>query len=79
MTWTRTHCQIWKTPKGWHSDPTYNVQVIVKKAEKCKCPRCWRFVAEEPEDLCERCEEVVQEGACGESLIADVVREVIDK
>jgi isoleucyl-tRNA synthetase len=35
------------------------VEVVVQKAEKCKCPRCWRFVAEEPEQLCRRCGDVV--------------------
>ncbi|KAF2275953.1 isoleucyl-tRNA synthetase, partial [Westerdykella ornata] len=34
-------------------------KVLLRKANGCKCPRCWRYVAEEPESLCGRCEEVV--------------------
>ncbi|EON62429.1 isoleucyl-tRNA synthetase [Coniosporium apollinis CBS 100218] len=35
--------------------------VVVTPAEGKKCPRCWRFVAPEPETLCGRCEGVVKE------------------
>ncbi len=29
------------------------------KSSKCKCPRCWKFLAKEEESLCPRCEEVL--------------------
>lgn len=35
--------------------------VVVAPAEGKKCPRCWRFVASEPEALCGRCERVMKE------------------
>jgi len=31
----------------------------VRKAQKAKCPRCWRYLSENEESLCSRCEEVV--------------------
>ncbi|PSN70421.1 isoleucyl-tRNA synthetase-like protein [Corynespora cassiicola Philippines] len=37
------------------------IVALVRRAEGCKCPRCWRFVAEVEESLCGRCEEVVKE------------------
>ncbi|KAF1990248.1 isoleucyl-tRNA synthetase [Aulographum hederae CBS 113979] len=37
-------------------------KVIVVEAEGGKCGRCWRFLAGEGEELCERCEGVVGEG-----------------
>ncbi|KAK8214293.1 putative isoleucyl-tRNA synthetase [Phyllosticta capitalensis] len=35
--------------------------VILAPPRDSKCPRCWRFVAPTPEDLCERCETATQE------------------
>ncbi|EKG15457.1 Aminoacyl-tRNA synthetase class Ia [Macrophomina phaseolina MS6] len=34
--------------------------VEVRPAAKSKCPRCWRYVAPSPEELCGRCEHVVE-------------------
>ena len=31
----------------------------VLKADKAKCPRCWKFRAKEEDCLCERCTEVM--------------------
>ena len=31
----------------------------ILKADKSKCPRCWKFRAKEEESLCERCDEVM--------------------
>jgi isoleucyl-tRNA synthetase len=31
----------------------------VVKANKHKCPRCWRFVSQSEDELCQRCSEVV--------------------
>ncbi|OJD36821.1 isoleucyl-trna synthetase [Diplodia corticola] len=31
----------------------------VRPARRCKCPRCWRYVAPSPDVLCGRCEDVV--------------------
>jgi len=36
---------------------------VIVPPKKSKCPRCWRFVAPEPETLCQRCESVVGESA----------------
>ncbi|KAF1841504.1 isoleucyl-tRNA synthetase-like protein [Cucurbitaria berberidis CBS 394.84] len=36
-------------------------RVLVHPPAKDKCPRCWRFVREEKEELCARCETVVGE------------------
>lgn len=27
---------------------------------QCKCPRCWRYVAPKEDELCQRCEDVVE-------------------
>ncbi|KAF2752186.1 isoleucyl-tRNA synthetase-like protein [Sporormia fimetaria CBS 119925] len=50
----------------WHEKETVKlgeneVTVLVSKPVGDKCPRCWRFVAPEPETLCTRCEDVVKE------------------
>ncbi|ORY10684.1 tRNA synthetases class I-domain-containing protein [Clohesyomyces aquaticus] len=37
------------------------VVVLVAKPSQHKCPRCWRYLAEEKESLCGRCEDVVKE------------------
>ncbi|KAI1267512.1 isoleucyl-tRNA synthetase [Xylariaceae sp. FL1019] len=37
------------------------VVIKVLKPNHEKCPRCWRFVAEEKDTLCGRCEDVVKE------------------
>ena len=34
---------------------TYELRV----ATKSKCPRCWRYLAENENELCDRCREVV--------------------
>jgi isoleucyl-tRNA synthetase len=31
----------------------------LRMASKHKCPRCWRYLSENEEELCERCKEVV--------------------
>lgn len=35
-------------------------KVVVSSAVEHKCPRCWRFVAPAEDELCARCEEIVQ-------------------
>jgi isoleucyl-tRNA synthetase len=35
-------------------------EFIVYKADEHKCPRCWKFRAQEEESLCQRCEDVVK-------------------
>jgi isoleucyl-tRNA synthetase len=35
--------------------------VELRLATKAKCPRCWRYLAENEDSLCERCEKVVNE------------------
>jgi len=35
--------------------------VLVVPPTQHKCPRCWRFIAPEPEALCQRCDEAVKE------------------
>lgn len=42
-------------------DGTSVGRVIVTKARAHKCPRCWRFVAEEEGQPCDRCEDALQE------------------
>lgn len=32
----------------------------ILKAQKCKCPRCWKYRAKSEEDLCHRCKESAQ-------------------
>lgn len=39
--------------------------VLVHPPAHEKCPRCWRFVSEQKEELCKRCENVVKEEAEG--------------
>lgn len=34
--------------------------VTVTQATGCKCPRCWRFIAEKTETLCGRCEAIIR-------------------
>jgi isoleucyl-tRNA synthetase len=31
----------------------------IRKSTKYKCPRCWRYLAESEDSLCQRCEEVI--------------------
>ncbi|KAF2738436.1 isoleucyl-tRNA synthetase [Polyplosphaeria fusca] len=52
----------------WYAEEPFSVltgakagQVLVHKPAHHKCPRCWRYVAEENESLCRRCEDVVTE------------------
>jgi isoleucyl-tRNA synthetase len=41
----------------------HGAKVVVHSPSGGKCPRCWRFVKEEKEDVCGRCEHVMkQEG-----------------
>jgi isoleucyl-tRNA synthetase len=35
------------------------MKFTVHKAQKAKCPRCWRFTSDSEEEACERCAEVV--------------------
>jgi isoleucyl-tRNA synthetase len=34
-------------------------QFTIHKATAHKCPRCWRFVSQSEETICERCAKVV--------------------
>lgn len=34
-------------------------KVVVLPPTQAKCPRCWRYVAPEEDELCQRCEDVV--------------------
>lgn len=38
----------------------YGTQFSVHKAQKEKCPRCWRYTSHSEEEACERCEQVVK-------------------
>ncbi|KAF2205907.1 isoleucyl-tRNA synthetase [Delitschia confertaspora ATCC 74209] len=42
----------------WYGE---RVDVVVVRAESHKCPRCWRFLAEQEGELCKRCEDVTKE------------------
>jgi isoleucyl-tRNA synthetase len=33
--------------------------VEIKKSPLYKCPRCWRYLAKDENDLCDRCKEVI--------------------
>jgi len=33
--------------------------VVIKKSPLHKCPRCWRYISEKEDELCDRCEEVI--------------------
>ena len=35
------------------------ISFAIKRATKHKCPRCWKFVSENEEQICARCSEVV--------------------
>jgi isoleucyl-tRNA synthetase len=35
------------------------ISFVIKRATKHKCPRCWKFVSENEEQICARCSEVV--------------------
>ena len=51
------------TPKDTEIIATFNVDDAhfeVYKAEKAKCPRCWKFQSSDEESLCSRCESVVK-------------------
>ncbi|CAO2657603.1 Nn.00g037290.m01.CDS01 [Neocucurbitaria sp. VM-36] len=45
------------------------VKVVVHPPGREKCPRCWRFVREEREELCVRCEGVVREEGGGKGVV----------
>jgi isoleucyl-tRNA synthetase len=34
-------------------------KAVVSPPQKAKCPRCWKYQAEQEEELCKRCEDVV--------------------
>ncbi|KAF2102372.1 isoleucyl-tRNA synthetase [Rhizodiscina lignyota] len=46
---------------GSGSERAKQGKIVVRKAMRFKCDRCWRYVAEQEEQLCERCEEAVWE------------------
>lgn len=37
-----------------------NVSAVVAPSSSCKCPRCWKFVAEVEDHLCSKCSQVIQ-------------------
>lgn len=50
----------------WWAEERFKVEgseldgrVLVCKPSTHKCPRCWRYVAQQEESLCQRCEEVI--------------------
>lgn len=59
------------TRPAWQFEESFNgriegqrsgaAKVVVLPPTQHKCPRCWRFVAPEPEVLCHRCEGVIKE------------------
>ncbi|KAL6712429.1 isoleucine-tRNA ligase [Coniothyrium glycines] len=53
----------WAEEKLELDGPLKNAVVIVHPPSQDKCPRCWRFVRNENEDLCERCDSVVTQEA----------------
>jgi isoleucyl-tRNA synthetase len=46
-------------------------QVWVLPPTKQKCPRCWRYAAEEKDELCGRCEEVIAKREPSKSQVAE--------
>lgn len=36
-----------------------SVELLVQQSSSSKCPRCWKYIAESEEDLCQKCSEVV--------------------
>lgn len=36
-----------------------SIEVSILKSDDHKCPRCWKFIAEEPDTLCHKCDSVV--------------------
>lgn len=36
-----------------------SIEVSILKSDDHKCPRCWKFIAEEPNTLCHKCDSVV--------------------
>ncbi|KAI6360860.1 hypothetical protein MCOR25_006597 [Pyricularia grisea] len=49
------------------------IKAVVRHPSDHKCPRCWRYVAEEVDELCGRCEDVVKEEGLFED--EDVVKD----
>ncbi len=47
------------TPKVGEFE-VYGTDFSVHKAQKEKCPRCWRYTSHSEEEACERCEQVVK-------------------
>jgi isoleucyl-tRNA synthetase len=43
-------------------DKWKDAKIVVHNPSHEKCPRCWRFVKEEDEDLCGRCTSVLKLG-----------------
>lgn len=50
------HCA--EEPVSLDGQSCGSVHVSVRRAELCKCPRCWKLLATDTQ-LCKRCEEVV--------------------
>lgn len=42
-------------------DSPVQCTAVVLPPKQSKCPRCWRYVAPKEDELCHRCEHVVQE------------------
>lgn len=62
-------------PEGaaWHFEQDFaggKVHVLPPLGEKCE--RCWRYVAEEGEDICKRCEDIVQQNEAAEGRGVDM-------
>lgn len=50
----------WAFSEGFELEGGVEGVVEVRPAAESKCPRCWRYVAPSPEELCGRCEDVVE-------------------
>ncbi|KAI9689040.1 MAG: isoleucine-tRNA ligase [Bathelium mastoideum] len=53
--------KAWQYEESIELDGRALGSAIVSPAKGCKCPRCWRYVAPEPEKLCQRCGDVVKD------------------
>jgi len=47
-----THEEAWKAPE---CGTTTAIKIVVKSTSNHKCPRCWRFMSDEDDKLCDRC------------------------
>ncbi|KJR81534.1 isoleucyl-tRNA synthetase [Sporothrix schenckii 1099-18] len=52
---------VWKYTAPFDVQGGGSATAVVLPPQNAKCPRCWRYVAEDKDHLCRRCEDAVQQ------------------